>query len=225
MDYIIYKTYRNKCCHPKKGVTRHLIHPCNLKCLKKHCNSRLFALLLILAKNQDLCQGKGKLISPDNSPVSSKITRGNEASAIPASLALYQNSPQNCQNDQQCKNIDETWLKVSNLIGGPLSGKVWDTKTNTPKDFNEVHVPPPTQTLPQTQTPTPTPTPIGNLADCKVTPINSPSSEAVGKSNDGSLKNGVLLRGSPSKYLIVLKGDKRGEHSYGTQELVNLLEH
>ena len=53
----------------------------------------------------------------------------------------------------QLKNIDEAWLKISHLIGGPLSGKVWDTKTNNPKNINDVYTTPIPPTSPTGSTP------------------------------------------------------------------------
>ncbi len=73
-----------------------------------------------------------------------KLNLGVSITSSSPSPPPIQSSPttvksQNCNNQQTCKNIDEAWLKVSNLIGGPLSGKIWGTKSNSPKNYNQIY--------------------------------------------------------------------------------------
>jgi len=191
-------------------------------------------------KNQGIaaiCKSIGvNALSPDQpeekSPV--PISKGTPTTTITSSTSVSQKScpsrpNQNCQNNERCKLIDEAWLNVGPLIGGPLSNKIFDTGINNIESFNNTYcvekvkpkisseTQPPPATISASQT---------EVSGCKIT--SGIDSKSVGSGSKGSLINGVKTKTNSFKssynrrYSIATDSMEKVE--YGNLELIQMLE-
>lgn len=174
------------------------------------------------------------LISFAASADATEIARGSSDALKSALITQTQTTPSlqpspsvNCVSGQKCKEIDQIWSQwVAPVLGSTT--KVWDI-SNSPFSWQEFDIvypsPSTTQIDPAVSTTdsidTTSTFSVADLESCHVTTEpNGKKSSAVGKSNGGSLINGVPLT---DKNFLWSKTPRNA--NYGTIELVNTLEY